>query len=323
MLDNQNTARVPARDLETTNDPLAADLLTVLPIPIAGIASVTNPNPTSITTQAESDDELRARAKNVLVGSERATVAALRQAVERQGVSAEIIEDPAQPGIIAVNTFTDQMSPELLQRIRTALADARPAGVFVKEPDVQTPAKVGLQIRLTTVSGLVPADLRAVQEKVRAAVADYFAKLPAKANASLSKITRAVQEKVRAAVADYFAKLPAKANASLSKITGLVMAVPGVEDMRLLAATRDGVPLDIGGPELDLANQATALDVLQLADPALPSQLSATITFAATTAAPDEQAIRSALAATFDYLNQLNQTELAPGAPAAEQEKRV
>lgn len=293
MLDNQNTARVPARDLETTNDPLAADLLTLLPIPIAGIASVTNPNPTSITTQAESDDELRARAKNVLVGSERATVAALRQAVERQGVSAEIVEDPAQPGIIAVNTFTDQMSPELLQRIRTALADARPAGVFVKEPDVQTPAKVGLQIRLTTVSGLVPADLRAVQEKVRAAVADYFA------------------------------KLPAKANASLSKITGLVMAVPGVEDMRLLAATRDGASLDIGGPELDLANQATVLDVLQLADPALPSQLSATITFAATTAAPDEQAVRSALAATFDYLNQLNQTELAPGAPAAEQEKRV
>ena len=293
VLDSQKTVRVPVRDLETTNDPLAADALTVLPAPIAGVSGVTNPNPTSITTQAESDAELRMRAANVLVGSERATLAALKHAVERQGVSAEVVEDSTQPGIITVNTFTDQMSPELLQRIRTALNDARPAGVFVKEPAVQAPSKVGLQIRLTTAGSLLPADLRAAQENVRNAIKDYFA------------------------------KLPAKENASLNKITGLVLAVSGVEDMRLLTATRDGAPLDITGPELDLANQATVLDSLQLADPALPSQVSAIVTYAAATAAPDEQAIRTALAATFDYLNELNQTALASGAPAAEQEKRV
>ena len=198
MLDGQNTARVPVRDLEPSNDPLAAaDLLTVLPVPIAGIVGVTNPSPTSITAQAESDDDLRTRVKNVLVGSERATVAALKHAVERQGVSAEIVEDPLQPGRITVNTFTDQMSPELLQRIQTALNEARPAGVFVQPPAVQAPAKVGLEIRLKTADSLLPADLRAAQESVRKKIADYFAKLPTRENASLNKITGTCVERPR------------------------------------------------------------------------------------------------------------------------------
>ena len=293
LLDGQQTARVPVRDLEPANDPLAAaDLLTVLPVPIAGIVSVTNPGPTSITARAESDDELRTRVKNVLVGSERATVAALKHAVERQGISAEIIEDPGQPGRITVNTFTDQMSPELLQRVQTALDEARPAGVLVQPPVVQTPARIGLQIRLQTAASLLPADLRAAQESVRAKVADYFA------------------------------KLPARANASLNKITGLVLSVPGVEDMRLLSATRDGTALAVTGPELDLAGQATVLDQLQLADPALPTLLAAVINYPTAVAAPDATAIRASLASAFDYLNTLNNADLPANASEQELAKR-
>ncbi|HRW08411.1 MAG TPA: baseplate J/gp47 family protein, partial [Caldilineaceae bacterium] len=189
MLAGQNTVRVNARDLETTNDPLPADQLTVLPIPIAGIESVTNPNPTSITTRAESDAAVRQRAKNFLAGSERATVGALRHAVERQGVTAEIIEDKEKPGHLRVNTFVDELPPELRQRVLTALYDARPAGVFTEEPVAEAPAKISLEIMLETSDGLLPADLRAIQEQVRAKVSAYFAGLATAANASINKLT--------------------------------------------------------------------------------------------------------------------------------------
>jgi hypothetical protein len=61
MAEAQNTIRVAARDLER-NDGLPADLLTVLPVPIAGISGVTNPKPTAISTNDETDSELRTRA---------------------------------------------------------------------------------------------------------------------------------------------------------------------------------------------------------------------------------------------------------------------
>ncbi|MDQ4043674.1 MAG: baseplate J/gp47 family protein, partial [Actinomycetota bacterium] len=52
LAERQNTIRVVARDLEI-NDPLPADGLIVLPVPIAGIADVTNPAPTAIEAQDE------------------------------------------------------------------------------------------------------------------------------------------------------------------------------------------------------------------------------------------------------------------------------
>lgn len=55
----------------------------MLAVPIAGVAAVTNPAPTSLSARDETDAELRTRAKNFLHGSERATLGALRQAIIR------------------------------------------------------------------------------------------------------------------------------------------------------------------------------------------------------------------------------------------------
>ena len=79
MAQNQNTVTVSARDLEPANEPVAADSLRVLAVPVAGIRSVTNPGPGSRPRADETDLELRARAKNFLHGSERATLGALQQ----------------------------------------------------------------------------------------------------------------------------------------------------------------------------------------------------------------------------------------------------
>jgi len=91
----------------------------------------------------------------------------------------------------------------------------------------------------------------------------------------------------------------------------------------LLSATVDGTALDIAGDELVLAGQATVLDQLQLADPALPTRLTATITFPEGVDTPDQSAILAALGTTVAYLNGLNGTALPSGASATEVEKRV
>lgn len=274
LLAGQKTVRARAQDIEPTNAGVEADTLTVLPIPIAGIERVSNNTPTQITAQAESDTEVRTRAKNFLSRSERATVGALRHAVERQGVSAEIIENTATPGIISVNTFSDDLPPELQQRIITAIEEARPAGVFVTPPAAQPIGKVALSIRLETADGLLPTDLRAIQTTVRENISDFFA------------------------------TLPTKANASLNKLIGAVLSVGGVEDMQLLSATLDGTALDTTSGQLQLAGKATELDGLDLADPALPTLLSLVIRYPAAGAPPDEAQISTSLSGALSYLNE-------------------
>ena len=157
----QGSIRVSARDLEL-NDPLPAAALTLLPVPIAGIASVSNPAPTAIATQDETDAELRTRAKNFLHGSERATLGALRQAIAGAGISADI-DEGSEPGKITITPHVDTLPPDLLQRLADSIELVRPAGVVVVIGTPQPPRKVDLQLRLTTASGLLAQDLRAAQ----------------------------------------------------------------------------------------------------------------------------------------------------------------
>jgi hypothetical protein len=277
LADGQSAIRVVARDLEP-NDPLPADSLTVLPVPIAGIAAVTNPAPTAIATAGETDGELRDRAKGFLHGSERATLGALRQAVARQQITADVEEDPGRPGYVTVTPHVETMPPELQERLLRAIEDARPAGVKVEVLGFQPPAKVDLELRLTTKKGLVEADLLAAQ--------------------------RAVREKVE----DYFRRLPAKDPGSVNKIVGLVLSVPQVEDVRIVSATVDGG--DVLRPAtglLDIGGQPTVLGELAIADPSLPTRISAVVTFPRDAAPPpDKVRIAADFTSALAALNGLN-----------------
>jgi hypothetical protein len=293
MAPGQNTIRVVARDLEA-NDPLPADALAVLPIPIAGIASVSNPAPTAVTTEDETDEELRARATSFLHGSERATLGAIGQALVTQGVSADVEEVADTPGVVEVTPHVESMSPELEQRLLTAIEAVRPAGVKVILKGAEPPLKVDLRIRLTTGSTLLPADRRAVQRTARERLAGYFG------------------------------KLPAKQPASVNKIIALVSGIAGVEEMRLLSATAAGANvLDLAAGELAVAGTPTALGDLSIADPALPTMLDAVVTFPADQAAADRAAIQTALNNALAYVNNMNASDLPSGASTAEQERRV
>ena len=295
--EGQNTIRVVARDVET-NDPLSADTLTVLPVPIVGIAGVTNPAPTAIDTQDETDPELRTRAKNFLHGSERATLGAIKEAIARQGISADVVEPKDAPGYVEITLHAETMPPELEQRLLTAIEESRPAGVKVTPPRAQPPRKVNLELRLTTMDGLLEQDLRAAQ--------------------------RAVHEKI----ADYFARLPAREAGSINHIVGLTLSVPEVQDMRLLSATWsvDGTVEDVlnaATGQLEIGGFPTVLGELHIADPNLPTLLDIMITYPGDETRPTDSAIEEALTKALTYLNGLNATELPSEAPEAERAKRI
>ncbi|MEZ4868453.1 MAG: baseplate J/gp47 family protein [Caldilineaceae bacterium] len=284
MAQAQNTIRTTARDLES-NDPLPADALTVLPVPIAGIATVTNPAPTTIATQNETDAELRTRAKNFLHGSERATLGAIQSAIARQGVTAEVVEAADQPGLLEITPHVESLPPELDQRLRKAIDEVRPAGVRYTIHGAEAPAKVSLSLRLTTTSGLLEQDLRAAQHTVRTKVADYFA------------------------------RLATKAPGSINRIVGLILSVPGVEDVTILSATWDRTPtnvLDLVNGQLAIADAPTVLGDLQIADPNLPTLLNVTVTYPDSAAPPDAPAMQAVLSTTLAYLNNLNGVDNAP-----------
>jgi hypothetical protein len=293
MSAGQEVARAAARDLEN-NDPLPADALTVLPAPIAGIAAVANPAPTALGTPDETDDELRERAKNFLHGSERATLGALRHAVARQQITADVVEFEDRPGYIEITPHAETMPPELKERLLRAIEDARPAGVVVKLNEVEPVRKVNLALRLVTLDNLPEADLRAAQRTVRSGIEDYFR------------------------------RLPAREPASINQLVGAVLAVPQVKDVRVVAATvNGGNVLDAPAGLLQVGGFPTALGELTLADPNLPTVVSLLATFPSDQAPPDRTAIEAALAAALGYLSTLNTVELPTGATDAEKAHRV
>jgi hypothetical protein len=279
----QTTIRVVARDLEP-NEPLAdADRLTVLPVPIYGVGGVTNPAPTAVTAQDETDDDLRVRAKNFLHGSERATVGALVQAVSHEGITADV-DEPETPGFVKITPHAEAMPPELQQRLLTAIRDARPAGVRVTLEGARPQRRVDLELRLTTSQGLLAQDLRGAQREVRERISKYFE------------------------------RLEVRAPASINQIVGLALAVKGVEDVRIVRATWnvDGETVDVLDREagqLKIAGAPTALGELHISDPNLPTLLNVTIAYPEGQDAPNTPAIRAALADALTYLNGVNATE--------------
>ncbi len=298
MIQGQNTIRVIARDLEQSNDPLPADALTILAKPLAGIDGANNPSPTAIATENENDRQLRARAVNFLHGSERATLGAIKEAVARQQVTADIEEFESDPGKIRVTLHAEAISPELLQRVENAIDDTRPAGVFREILAGEPPRKINLQLRITTVRGLLEQDLRAAQRAAREAIEEYFAKLT-------------VGE-----------------DGSINRIIGLVLAVPEIEDVRITNAVVDGSGEDILDRDagiLKLAGFPTVLGELDISDPALPTLLNVTVTFPkdpGNAGVPDAVEIQSVLTNALAYLNEVNNSELLPGATNAEKQKR-
>lgn len=258
MNPDQTSVRVVARDLEQ-NEPVDGGILTVLPVPIAGVGSVTNPAPTAITTRDETDPGLRTRAKNILHGSERATLGALETALRRQGVTADIVEVKSGTGVdcpvdhIEITPHYEGPDPELEQRIETAVREVRPAGIVVKLLGPVAPTPVELDLRLATGQDLLEQDRRAAQANVEEILEDFLG------------------------------RLGTGEDASINKIVGSIMALAEVEDVTFVAAS---IP-DGGGSQTDVLDRTagllrvasfpTKLGDLRITDPRLPTRVRALI----------------------------------------------
>lgn len=296
MSENQNAVMISARDLEPGNEPVPADILTILAVPIAGIAGVTNPAPASRAAADETDTELRTRAKNFLHGSERATFGALEQVLIENGVEGDI--DDGTPGQITVTPHGDDLTPEQLKKLETELDATRPAGVELHMATPLTPLSVDLRVRLITAAKTVEADLRAAHNQVREAISAYFD------------------------------GLDTRADASINQIVGRALAIDHVDDIQIeQASTTSGTPavttdrLDIPGGIIDLAGQPTVLGELTLADSNLPTGLDVVINFPSTEAVPNQTEIETALSQMVAYFNTLTETSFDP-ADAVEAQKR-
>lgn len=283
LLDRQDRIKVSARDIEENHEELPADSLTVLAKPIAGIEKVRNPSPSKMAAKAESDEQLRIRAKSFLHGSERATLGALKEAVARQGVLADIVEK--EPGKVEVIPHVEQMSPEMYQQIETAIEDVRPVGVCVelKIDEMTSPQRVNIAIHISTKDGLLETDMRAAQESVKEKISHYFSQLP-----------------IREA-------------GSINKIVGMVLEIPEIEDVQIVSASLSDAlsntvsVLDFPTGKLLIEGVPTVLGDLQIADPNLPSRLAVTIRFPNTETPPDESEIHHSLNTMVTYINDQNQ----------------
>ena len=287
----QNTVRASARDLES-NAGVEANSLTVLPVPIAGVTSVTNPAPTTLSTQDETDAALRVRAKGILHGSERATIGAIENAIKRQGVTADIEEPQGLPGVVEITPHSETFSGEQIQRMNAAIEDSRPAGVLVRlSGSLAAPLSVNLELRLTTVTGLLEQDLRSIHGEARTNIEDYFA------------------------------ELPAGDDGSVNRIVALVLNIPGMEDVRILNATWDSPAVDVLNREngvLAIKGSPTKLGTLHFADPNLPSRVNIIVSYPEAAGPPDEIAIQSAFTTELAAISEANAVELAADATVQE-----
>jgi uncharacterized phage protein gp47/JayE len=283
LLENQDSIRVMARDVETNNNAKAveANLLTVLAKPIAGIAGVTNPSATVKAKLAETDEELRLRAKQFLHGHESATLGALKTAIAKQGegLLADVIEMEDAPGQIAVTLYAEKLAPEIYQRVQNAIEEVRPAGIKVMPLRFNAPCKLLLALFIATAKGLLEVDLQAIQKTVREKISEYLNRRPT-----------------------------AEA-LSLNKIIATVLNIPGVEDVQIQSAK-----LMDGKAEQDLLvagfdatrNIALELDDLQITDPNMPTHVDIVMQLGAganVDVAELEKKIRDAFESTLAYIN--------------------
>ncbi|MBB3044549.1 baseplate J/gp47 family protein [Nocardioides soli] len=128
---------VPVRaDVGFAGDPglVAAGTITEMTQPVAGIARVSNLDPTLRAAADETDDELRARAQAVLRGLGKATLAALDRVIrEGRGTPVEFFDpnsppaNRAEPGTVTVVVDAE---PERLPSLVDQVHQTRAAGVL-------------------------------------------------------------------------------------------------------------------------------------------------------------------------------------------------
>lgn len=299
LLNGQGNVQVSARDVDDNIDALEANVLVILVKPIVGIESVTNPNPSQVLEQDETDDHLRTRSKNFLHGSEKATIGAIKQAIAQQNIVADVEENVPGPGNIRITLHTDEtLTTDLEKRLRAAIREVRPAGIKIDFAQSAAPYPIDMEMRITTVEDLLNEDLRAIQDEI---------------NTKLSQYIDGIE------LGDVL---------SVNKMIGLVLSNPSVTDVRILSVSVEGDNVwdkESNTLNTDLISGVTAGDkvpvtagAINIIDPALATMVTVSVTYPITSAAPSESDIQTEMQLAIEAINDINASE-APTSPTPEQ----
>jgi len=139
MFAGESTAEISIRGSSVSTATVDAGVLTVIQLAIAGVDSVINSRPTARATSDETDEELRARARDALIASNKGTVGALRngllQLPEVRDVKVEEMPNGV-PGEIRLTVSLapgtpvrpDQVYPD---SVTARIEELRPAGIRI------------------------------------------------------------------------------------------------------------------------------------------------------------------------------------------------
>ena len=174
MRAGETAAEIAVRGSTDNTPPVDANALTVIQRAIAGLDAVTNERPTARATSDESDAELRARARDALISSNKGTLGALRNGLLQlpEVRDVKIIEMPnGVPGEVTLNVSLAQnvttQGNELPDAVKACIEDLRPAGIRIvggKAGTVDLAAKVQLTL---AGSQLAKDEVSKVQDQVR------------------------------------------------------------------------------------------------------------------------------------------------------------
>ncbi|MCS7220704.1 MAG: baseplate J/gp47 family protein [Anaerolineae bacterium] len=280
LRDGQLSIAVPIRATVAGQNGIAQPgEITVMVRPIAGIASVTNSEGTAQGRAAETDEELRARAKQAVGQAGRATPAAIRNALLGvPGVrSVELREDlPHEPGQVQL---TVDCAETAVGEALAALEANRAAGVRFVHNLIQ-PEEAGGEAAVTLIA--IPAEVR-----LWVSLND-----PGAPQETVARILTAARE----AISAYLDGLKVAEALAYNKLMSLAMGVTGVADVAELRIRRlDTMPPQELGAGQSLAAGAgrkitVAASALSVEIAGAPVFLDVTVQYSATAASAGDPA---------------------------------
>lgn len=264
---------VGVRAVDPGGAPVKAGLLTHLPRPIAGLETVTNPGDLLLRQREETDDELRARARRLVLSSHTGTVAALAEAARSLGIrEVQVIENPGgRPGEVEVVLGDTDIPADLLEQVRNRLEDVRPAGIVLRCGPA-TPVFVQVTATLTLNAELPEREQRDIEKHIGDALIAYFGQL---------KVGEAVRAaKLRALLLGHDAIVGVEASGQRPLMEPFVWQNDALQSVAFRSLLGSGDVLAGPGERIGLYPEALPLR-LSLEPPRLPVQVDAELTLAA------------------------------------------
>ncbi|WP_455392284.1 baseplate J/gp47 family protein [[Eubacterium] cellulosolvens] len=197
----ENEVEIPVKAL-TPGEAGMTDFetITALETPIIGVDKVINKKPTTIGTERETDEELRARARATVLAAGKATPEAIRNVVLGiPGVRGVTVNEMPSgiPGEIDVIIdgldLTDKESPTY-QRVEETIDQVRPAGIHVNIKSTDTiRTNIKIYLKLTDILR-TDEEVETIIQKIKTRIARHIGGLNSGSNLVRNRMISAIFE---------------------------------------------------------------------------------------------------------------------------------